>query len=70
MYKRQGKNAVIAAGSIVTKNVPEGVFVAGVPAKIIKNLDDYKKGILERDMYHKKYMTLYQKRKILLRGKI
>lgn len=36
---RIGKNAVVAAGAIVTTDVPEGVVVAGSPAKIIKNRD-------------------------------
>ena len=31
-----GDNSVIAAGSVVTKDVPANVLVAGVPAKIIK----------------------------------
>jgi 2,3,4,5-tetrahydropyridine-2-carboxylate N-succinyltransferase len=35
-----GEGSVVAAGSIVTKNVPKGVVVAGIPAKIIKNVDD------------------------------
>ena len=30
-----GKGAVVAAGAVVTNNVPEYVIVAGVPAKII-----------------------------------
>ena len=33
-----GKNAVVAAGSVVTKNVEEKTLVAGVPAKMIKRL--------------------------------
>tara|TARA_R110002049_G_scaffold75916_1_gene195375 strand:- start:8323 stop:8874 length:552 start_codon:yes stop_codon:yes gene_type:complete len=33
-----GKNSIIAAHSVVTKNVPENVLVAGNPAKIIKTL--------------------------------
>lgn len=32
-----GKNAIIGAGSVVLKNVPDGVIVAGVPAKVVGN---------------------------------
>lgn len=35
-----GPNAIIAAGSIVTKDVPENSIVAGVPAKVIGNFND------------------------------
>ena len=31
-----GKGSIIAAGSVVNRDVPEGVLVAGVPAKIMK----------------------------------
>ncbi len=33
-----GDNSVIAAGAVVTKDVPENAVVAGVPAKIIKKI--------------------------------
>lgn len=34
-----GKNSIIAAGSIVTRSVPENSIVAGNPAKVITTLD-------------------------------
>lgn len=33
-----GRHCVVAAGAVVTKDVPDGCIVAGVPAKIIKRL--------------------------------
>lgn len=35
-----GSGSVVAAGAIVTEDVPENVVVAGVPARIIKAIDD------------------------------
>lgn len=35
-----GDNAVVAAGAVVTKNVPENAVVAGVPARIIKYVNE------------------------------
>lgn len=31
-----GKNSIVAAGSVVLKNVPDNTIVGGIPAKIIK----------------------------------
>ena len=36
--KEIGENSIVAAGSVVTKDVPRDVVVAGNPAKIIKNI--------------------------------
>jgi acetyltransferase-like isoleucine patch superfamily enzyme len=36
---RVGKRAIVGAGSVVTKDVPEKAIVAGNPAKIIKYVD-------------------------------
>lgn len=34
-----GENSVVGAGSVVTKDVPDNVIVAGNPAKIIKHIE-------------------------------
>ncbi len=35
-----GANAVITAGSIVSGNIPDGVIAGGIPARVIRALDD------------------------------
>lgn len=35
-----GSGSVVAAGAIVTQDIPENVVVAGVPARIIKEIDE------------------------------
>ena len=42
-----GDNVVIGAGSLVTKSIPEGEVWAGVPAKKICTLDEYKGKVLK-----------------------
>ena len=34
-----GENAIIAAGSVVTKDVPDNMVVAGTPAKVIREIN-------------------------------
>ena len=34
-----GNNVVVAAGAVVTKDVPDNCVVGGVPAKIIKEME-------------------------------
>jgi acetyltransferase-like isoleucine patch superfamily enzyme len=35
-----GENAVVAAGAVVTKDVPANAVVAGIPARVIKHLEN------------------------------
>lgn len=35
---RIGENTIIAAGAVVTKDIPANVVAGGVPAKVIKNI--------------------------------
>ena len=39
-----GKNSVVAAGSVVTKDIPPNMIAAGVPAKVIKPIPGAEKG--------------------------
>ena len=40
-----GNNVIIGAGTVVTKNIPDNVVVAGNPGKIVKTYDDFVKKI-------------------------
>ena len=35
-----GSRAVIGAGSVVTRDVPEGVFAAGNPCRVIRAINE------------------------------
>lgn len=58
-----GEGAMVAAGSVVTKSVPDGVVVGGNPAKVICTVKEYlsrnikynvhTQGLSERDKKHR-----------------
>lgn len=41
-----GPDAVVAAGAVVTKDVPAGVVVAGCPARVICDLQEYRRKLV------------------------
>ena len=43
-----GPNAIVAAGSVVNKYVPEGTVVGGVPARVIGSFEELR---LKREDY-------------------
>jgi acetyltransferase-like isoleucine patch superfamily enzyme len=45
-----GNNCIIAAGSIVSKDVPDNSVYGGIPAKFIKSTDAYLEGIKKRSL--------------------
>ena len=60
-----GDNVVIGAGSIVTKNVPDNVVIAGNPAKIVCSIDNYRDKYLQYNL-DCKHMNVQEKKKYLL----
>jgi maltose O-acetyltransferase len=50
-----GDNVVIGALSIVTKNVPSNSVVAGVPARVICNIDEYLAKVKQEELFEPDY---------------
>ncbi len=56
-----GDNVIIAAGSVVSKSLPSNYIAGGVPAKVIKSVEDYKHNALLKAIYV--FENDYEKRK-------
>lgn len=46
-----GNRVIIGAGSIVTKDIPGNSVAAGIPAKVIKTVDEYLEGAKRRSLH-------------------
>lgn len=60
-----GDNVLVAAGSVVTKSIPNNVVVAGNPAKIVCSIDDYFNRNKVFDIHTKGLSFEAKKKKIL-----
>ena len=60
-----GEHAIVAAGSIVTKSVPDYMVVGGNPARVICSVDDYLKKNMKYNLQCKQ-MNAQEKKKFLL----
>lgn len=60
-----GNNCIVAAGAIVTKDVPDNSVVAGVPAKVIESIEQYAEKNRSRCVITK-HMTSEEKRAYLI----
>lgn len=46
-----GNNVIVGANSLVTKDIPDNVVCAGIPAKVICTIDEYKEKHKDEFMY-------------------
>ena len=63
-----GPNAVVAAGSVVTKSVPPGCVVAGVPARVLCTVEEYAENCLREMPPYDLAAYAQNKRKELMRS--
>ena len=60
-----GPNAVVAARAVVTRPVPAGTVVAGLPARVICTIDEYEANALPRVM-HTAHLSMEQRKAAFL----
>ena len=64
-----GNNVIVAAHSVVTKDIPDDTVVAGLPAKPISKIGDFVEKFKKRELFPTKNMTAIQKKEYLQNNK-
>lgn len=61
-----GDNVIVGAGAIVTKDIPSNSVCVGIPARVIKTIDEYYQGLKSSDrLFPTPVMSPTQKREYL-----
>lgn len=56
-----GPNSIVAAGAVVSRDVPPDCVVGGVPAKVIARTEDYHKKLVERTKSYSWYSLIKER---------
>lgn len=62
---RIGNNCIVGAGAVVTKSLPDGVVVAGNPAKVVSYTSDFL-ARASKSNFKTKGLTSYEKKEFLM----
>jgi len=61
-----GDNVVVGAGSIVARDIPSNCVCAGVPAKVIKSIDEYRDKLIKNGAMPTRRMNKEQKKAAIM----
>lgn len=62
-----GDNVVVGAGSIVTKDIDSNVVSCGVPAKVVKNIVEYRDNLVKNEPDYDKSLYLKEREETIKR---
>lgn len=58
-----GSNSIIGAGAVVTKDIPENSVAVGIPARVIKTVEEYYERQKEKDWFYPTHGMSYKEKK-------